>query len=280
MIISRTPLRISFLGGGTDYPQWYEEHEGAVLATTIDKYCYVMLHDGKSWKTFDLPTESGLGSSSAYTVGLLRACTDFDKLTIAKLATTWEQDKMGGNVGAQDQYLCSLGGVHLLRFSKHGVRDTPLQADFLQDYLMMFDTHQYRRASMLVSYQMADMKKHKKLYLRMTDMVDDGLTIIGTADWADFGMLLDESWRLKKQLSKYITTPTIDGIYESAMKAGAAGGKLLGGGGGGFILFVVEPDKQDAVKNALNELTYTPFNFETEGTKVIYRDNSKSQSGG
>lgn len=273
MIISRTPLRISFFGGGTDYSQWYAEHEGAVLATTIDKYCYVMLHDGKSWKTFDLPTESGLGSSSAYTIGLLRACTDFDKLTIAKLATTWEQDKMGGNVGAQDQYLCALGGFQVLMFSKHGVRNAVVQnVDFLQDYLMLFDTHQYRRASMLVSYQMADMKKHKKLYMRMTEIVDDGLSIIKRADWSDFGLLLDESWQLKKQLSKYITTPKIDGIYDMAIKSGATGGKLLGGGGGGFILFVVEPDKQEEVKGALNGLTYVPFKFESEGTKVIYND--------
>jgi len=274
MIISRTPLRISFLGGGSDYFQWYNEHEGAVLAVTIDKYCYVMLHDGKSWKTFDLPTESGLGSSSAYTVGLLRACTDFDKLTIARLSTTWEQDKMGGNVGAQDQYLCALGGFHLLRFNRHCIRDTVIQGEKLQDYLMLFDTHQYRRASMLISYQIADMKKHKKLYVRMVDMVDDGLQIIGKGNWTDFGLLLGESWQLKKQLSKYITTPTIDSIYDSAINAGAIGGKLCGGGGGGFILFVVEPEKQKTVKKTLGELTYTPFKFESEGTKIIY-DNSK-----
>ncbi len=273
MIISRTPLRISFLGGGTDYSQWYDEHEGAVLATTIDKYCYVTLHNGKSWKTFDLPTESGLGSSSAYTVGLLRACTDFDKLTIASLATTWEQDKMGGNVGAQDQYLCALGGFHLLRFSKHGVRDRVLVPDkSFQKYLMLFDTHQYRKASMLVSHQMAEMKKHTKLYLELLNMVDEGVGYIKNANWLTFGKLLGNLWDLKKKLSKYITTPTIDGIYESAMKAGAIGGKLLGGGGGGFILFLVEPDRQEAVRKALDELTYTPFKFENEGTKIIFKD--------
>ena len=275
MKISRTPLRISFFGGGTDYPQWFNEHGGAVLGTTIDKYCYVVLHDGSSHHFFDLPTESGLGSSSAYTVGLLRACTDFDKLTIAKLATVWEQDKMGGNVGTQDQYLCSLGGFHLLRFSKHGVRDTVVnEAEPLQDYLMLFNTHQYRRASMLVSYQLAEMKKHKKLYERMTDMVNDGLNIIKGNRWSDFGSLLDESWQLKKQLSKYITTPMIDAIYDSAMKAGATGGKVLGGCGGGFILFLVEPEKQELLKQSLNELTCVPVKFESEGTEVIYDNNN------
>ena len=276
MIISRTPLRVSFLGGGTDYAQYYMEHEGAVLATTINKYCYVMLHDGLSHHFFDLPTESGLGSSSAYTVGLLRACTDFDKFTIAKLATTWEQDKMGGNVGAQDQYICSLGGLRLLRFNKHGVRNKVVPVDnSLQDYLMLFDTHQYRRGSMLISHQMDDMKKHQELYMRMVGMVDDGLRIIKSANWIEFGSLMDEAWQIKKQLSEYITTPTIDNIYETAVKAGAVGGKLCGGGGGGFILFVVEPEKQESVKKALSELTYAPFEFEEEGTQVIY-DNSKS----
>ena len=273
MIISRTPLRISFLGGGTDYAQYYEEHGGAVLATTINKYCYVMLHDGKSWKTFDLPTESGLGSSSAYTVGLLRACTTFDKLTIARLATTWEQDKMAGNVGAQDQYLCALGGFHLLRFSRHDIRDTVVDgASWLQDYLMLFNTHQYRRASMLISYQLADMKRHKKLYMRMTEMVDDGLKLIEEVDWRGFGSLFDEAWQIKKQLSKFITTPVVDSIYDKGMKAGATGGKLLGGGGGGFILFVVEPARQEQVKQALNDLTYVEFKFETEGSIIIYKD--------
>lgn len=271
MIISRTPLRISFFGGGSDYKQWYEEHGGAVLGTTIDKYCYVTLHNGKSWKTFDLPTESGLGSSSAYTVGLLRACTNFDKITIASLATTWEQDKMGGNVGSQDQYLCALGGFHFLRFSKHGVRDKVIQADGLQDYLMLFDTHQYRRGSSLISYQMEDMMKHKKLYLRMTDMADESLSIIKQSDWLAFGKLLDEAWTVKRQLSKYVSTATIDSIYDDAIKAGAMGGKLLGAGGGGFIVFFAEPSKHDSIKMALSELTYVDFKFEAEGSIVIYK---------
>ena len=276
MKISRTPVRVSFLGGGSDYPRWYMENDGAVLATTIDKFVYVSVHDGKIADFFDLPTESGLGSSSARTVGLLRVCSDFDHETIARIATTLEIEKMGGNVGAQDQYLCALGGFHLLRFSKHGVRDTVVEPDdTLQDYLMLFDTHQYRRASMLVSHQLDDMKKHKKLYLEMVKMVDEGLDYIQKKQWLTFGKLLDESWQLKKKLSKYITTPTIDGIYESAMKAGAIGGKLLGGGGGGFILFLVELEKQEAVKQALSQLTYVDFRFENEGTQVIY-DNSKS----
>ena len=272
MIISRTPLRISLLGGGTDYPQWYSEYRGAILGATIDKYCYVIIHDGKSWHSFDLPSESGLGSSSAYTVGLLRACTSWDNLAIARLATTWEQDKMGGNVGAQDQFLCALGGGHRLLFSRHEIRDYPIDLSPLEPYLMLFNTHQYRRASMLISYQIAEMNRHKKLYTRLAGMVDDGLRALQSGNLLGFGSLLDEAWQIKKQLSKKITTPAIDDIYTIAGKAGAIGGKLLGGGGGGFIVFLVEVDKQDSVKKALSDLTYVPFKFETRGRIIIYRD--------
>ncbi len=234
-----------------------------------------MLHDGKSWNTFDLPTKAGLASSSAYTVGLLRVCTELDKQTIAKLATTWEQDKMNGNVGSQDQYLCSVGGCHVLRFNEHGIRDTEIEPKLLtglQDNLMLFDTHQYRRASDVVANQLEHMKEHENIYLRMAEMADEGLHCIKCSNWTRFGRLFDEAWTLKRQLSDHISTPSIDMIYQNALSAGAIGGKLLGGGGGGFILFFVEPEKQGRVKEALSELTYVPFKFEYEGTQVVHRE--------
>lgn len=275
MLISRTPLRISFFGGGTDYPDWYNKHGGTILGTSIDKYCYVMLHDGDSWKTFDLPTKSGLGSSSAYTVGLLRATTDLDKRVIAKLATVWERDKLTGNIGSQDQYLCALGGFHLLRFDEHGIRDKLLSPDSvrpLQEYLMLFDTHQYRLSGSVVASQLENIKDNEAILSTIQQIAEDSFQCIQKSDWLKFGELLDESWSLKKQLSKEISTKRIDSIYDSAIKAGAIGGKLLGAGGGGFMVFFVEKDKQDMVKEALSELTYIPFKFEEEGTKVIYHD--------
>ncbi len=275
MIISRTPLRISFFGGGTDYPQWFNEYGGTALGTSIDKYCYVMMHDGRSWKTFDLPTKSGLGSSSAYTVGLLRVCTESDRQTIAKLATTWEQDKTGGKVGSQDQYLCAVGGFHLLKFSEHGIKDTIVNSEIvspLQDYLMLFDTGQYRLAGDVVAEQLERMKKNRKLLMRIMEMPNEGIRCINLSDWIAFGTLLNEAWLIKRQLSKHISTDMIDDIHKSAMRAGAMGGKLLGAGGGGFILFCVEPEKQASVRFALRELTYVPFKFETKGTEVIYHD--------
>ncbi len=275
MIISRTPFRISFLGGGTDYPQWYNKHGGAVLATSINKYCYVMLHNGNVSSTLDIPTKSGMATSSAYTVGLLRACTEADKQTISKLATVWEQDKMNSNVGSQDQYICSMGGFRLLRFDESGIRDTvlaPATVTPLQEYLMLFDTHQYRRAGDIVEHQLAGMGKHTQILLTLMNMVDEGLGCIKSAEWTLFGKLLHEAWMLKRQLSDYVSTLKIDSIYETALKAGAIGGKLLGAGGGGFILFLVEPEKQNYVKEKLYDLTHVPFKFDTEGTKIIYKD--------
>ncbi len=275
MIISRTPFRISFLGGGTDYPQWFNEHGGAVLATSINQYCYVMLHNGIVNHTLDIPTKSGMATSSAYTVGLLRACTDHDQKTIAKLATVWEQDKMNAKVGSQDQYICAVGGFHLLRFDESGIRDTVIKPEIinpLEKYLMLFDTHQYRRAGDIVEHQLEEMGKHTKLLQSMMEMVDKGLEFVQKSDWLSFGKLLHESWLLKRQLSSYVSTSKIDSIYETALKSGAVGGKLLGAGGGGFMLFLVEPDKQEKVKNVLSDLSYIPFKFEIEGAKIIYKD--------
>lgn len=279
MIITRTPFRISFLGGGTDYPEWFEEHGGAVLATTIDKYCYVMLHNGEVYHTFDLPTKSGLGTSSAYTVGLLRACTDLDNEMIAKLAIGWERDKLSGNVGYQDQYLCSLGGFHLLHFYTGGIVDSPVSGvDELNDYLMLFDTHQYRIGGEIISYQLKRIRQNRKALFRMMGMAKEGMGLLSLKDYMGFGKLLDQAWQLKKSLDKHISTPVIDSIYTEALKAGAIGGKLLGAGGGGFLLLFVLPENQLAVRKVLNELTYTPFKFESEGSKVIYDEGTDRNS--
>ncbi len=275
MIITRTPFRISFCGGGSDYPEWFEEHGGAVLATTIDKYCYVILHDGKVYHTFDLPTRSGLGTSSAYTVGLLRACTDFDSTTIAQLATEWERDKLGGNVGCQDQYMCAVGGFHMLHFYDAGIVDIPVRETELSDYLMLFDTHLRRLGGDIISYQLRRVKQNKKALFRITAMAKEGMELLSKKDYTRFGELLNESWSLKKSLDKHISTHFIDEIYSEALRAGAIGGKLLGAGGGGFILLFVPLEKQVAVKEQLRDLIYVPFKFESEGSKIIYDERKR-----
>jgi D-glycero-alpha-D-manno-heptose-7-phosphate kinase len=272
LIISKTPLRASLLGGGLDYKEWFLEHGGAVISTAINHYCYVILHEGKVHVFWDLPTKAGLATSSAFTVGLLRVCTELDQKTIAQLATVWESDKLNGNIGYQDQYICSLGGFRLLRFSEAGIRDTRLNVDWLEPYLMLFNTHQYRKAGEIVVNQLKEINKHTKVYERMQEVVEEGLLALNLRDFNLFGKLLDESWQLKRQLSEFISTPKIDDIYTRALSKGAIGGKLLGAGGGGFMLFLAEPDKQEAIKNELTECEYVPFKFEPEGTRIVYKE--------
>ena len=275
MKISRSPHRVSLLGGGTDYESWFLTHGGAILGGSINHYVYVCMHDGKITHFSDLPTKSGLASSSAYTVGLLRACSDASRMEIARMAITLEVEKTGGNVGWQDQVLCSLGGFHHLKFSEQGIRDIPVSQEVvrpLEDYLMLFDTHQYRVNGNIIPAQLKEMEQHAELYERMAEMPQEGVILLEAQDYCGFGELLHEAWETKRQLSKTISTQMIDDIYAGARHAGAIGGKLLGGGGGGFIIFLVEPEKQEAVKKILGDLTHVPFHFENEGSKVIYSD--------
>ena len=279
MIISRTSTRISFLGGGLDYPEWFLEHGGAVISTTINKYVWIMLNDGHITSSFDVPARSGLATSSAHTVGLLKILAelksrDSDPDAIAQIATFVERDKLNNNVGVQDQYICSKGGFRLLRFSEVGIRDICFDnIDWLNSYLMLFHTHQYRkRAGDVVSAQLAEMADHTEAYFKLMELVEEGLRAIEAKDWESFGLILHESWLLKRTLSGVITTGAIDDIYNTGLKAGAIGGKLLGSGGGGAMLFLAPPDKQENIKQVLPRCEYIPFKFEKEGAKIVYRD--------
>lgn len=273
MIITRTPMRISLLGGGTDYPEYFMKHSGAVLATAIDRYCYIGLRGGKIWSAFDLPSSSGMGSSSAFTVGLLKTVSKADNQTIAQLATIIERDKLENRIGYQDQYICAMGGFRVIRFFPTGITDRMiLDIDWLSDYLMLFDTCRYRRAGDIVASQLDRVEQNEDALKKLFEMVYIGEQMLIEKDYNNFGILLGEAWQLKKSLSSSVSNSEIDEIYDKAIKAGAIGGKLLGAGGGGFILFVVEPDKQESVRRALR-LYHVPFKFDYNGSQVIY-DNS------
>ena len=324
MIISRTPFRISFFGGGTDYPVWFEEYGGTVLGVTIDKYCYITCrylpeffehkyrivysqienardideinhpavketlkfmnikegveihHDG------DLPARTGLGSSSAFTVGLVHALHGLkgimpSKMELAKDAIFIEQELIKESVGCQDQVLVSFGGLKQVDFN-HGkainirpIMIPPERYQSLQDYLMLFFTGFSRIASTVASEQIKETPNRVKELTQMQLMVGDAIKILKeSSDLLDFGRLLSESWQLKRSLTDKITTPQIDEIYETALKAGAVGGKLLGAGGGGFILFFVAPDLRAQVKESLPKLLHVPFRFESSGSQIIF----------
>jgi len=264
---------VSFFGGGTDYPEWFMKYGGAVLATTINKYCYVIMHKDKAWHCMDLPEGAGLGSSSAYTVGWLRAATNHTVERIAELAVSWEREKLNENVGYQDQWLCSLGGFRWMEFSAAGVRSELIEPPInLISQLMLFDTGLYRSAGGIVAEQLARIKEHENILTEMMDIAEFIKCKLGDGSIDGFGEALGESWKLKKQLSNRISNPVIDDIYDRAIEAGATGGKLLGAGGGGFMLFFVKLARQENVRQALGELRYVPFRFEEPGTTIIYQD--------
>jgi D-glycero-alpha-D-manno-heptose-7-phosphate kinase len=324
MIISRTPFRISFFGGGTDYPAWFSRHGGAVIGTTIDKYCYLSvrrlppffahkhrivwseielvndigeirhpavnailremdIEDGMEIAyNADLPARSGLGSSSAFIVGLLNALYALNGRRIAKHelgaeAVRIEQEVMKEAVGNQDQIWAAHGGLNRIDFHPDGSYDVaPLIVDNaargrLQDSLMLFFTGFSRDAFALAQRQIDNMEaKHDELG-RMAALVDDAADLMcrGENGIADFGGLMHESWMMKRSLADGVTTPDIDAIYDKGRAAGAYGGKLLGAGGGGFMLFVVPSDARARLSAALSDLIQVSFAFETGGSRIV-----------
>ena len=324
MIISRTPFRVSFFGGGTDYSDWYREHGGSVLATTIDKYCYISVrelppffdhkfrvvysivenvkevaeinhpavravlqrinadrgleihHDG------DLPARSGLGSSSAFTVGLLNAMhalsgKQTSKDALAAEAIYVEQALLKEPVGLQDQISAAFGGFNHIVFNQNGsyeIRPVILPKDrleALQDHLLLFFTGISRLSTEVAQTVISNLRTKAADLLAMQQMVDQAMAVLSstTTDINEFGKLLHESWLLKRQLSDRVSNPTIDNLYDQAMAAGASGGKLLGAGGGGFMLLFVRPDRREQVRCALRDLVAVPFRFETSGCRIV-----------
>ena len=326
VIISRTPFRISFFGGGTDYPAWYRAHGGSVLGTTIDKYCYLTCrylppffehrirlvysaiencqtvddiahpavrealrfmqidqgieihHDG------DLPARSGMGSSSAFTVGLLHALHALkgympSKRQLAREAIHIERERLRETVGSQDQVLVAHGGFNQITFLADGefaVRPITVSADRqadLQRHLMLFYSGVQRTASEIAATYVADVEASRRQLRIMKDLVEEGISVLnGRQDIVEFGELLDEAWQAKRQLGPSVSSPEVDAIYDAARKAGAIGGKLVGAGGGGFLLLFVPPPFQSRVREALRHLIWVPFRFETTGSQIIVYD--------
>jgi D-glycero-alpha-D-manno-heptose-7-phosphate kinase len=329
MIISRTPFRISFFGGGTDYPVWYQDNGGAVLNTTINKYCYIScrclppffqhkyliryrlreevselddiqhpsvreclkflnIHQGiEMVHTSDLPARSGIGSSSAFTVGFLNALYALSgkmagKRRLASEAIWIEQQRIGENVGSQDQVAAAFGGVNKIEFNGtdsfvlQPVTVSPDRTTELQNHLMLFFTGFSRTASEIASEQIrnTDTKTHELKAMRQ--MVDEATAILNSdRTIEDFGRLMHESWQLKRTLSSKITTSAIDQMYLTALEAGAIGGKLCGAGGGGFLLLFVPPRKRRLVQRALHDLLYVPFEFDNLGSQITYYSNEE-----
>ena len=322
MIITQTPFRMSFFGGGTDFPGFYKEHGGAVISTTFDKYCYVNvrhlprffdystelsyartervtdvediehpaireamkyldMHEIRLTYEADLPARSGLGTSSSFAVGMLNAFYALkgkyaDKRKLADDAVYLERTLCKESGGIQDQIAASFGGFNRINFDADGYSVNPViispeRKAALNRNLMLFFTGFSRFSSDIQVSAEQNLKSKQGRLLEMKALVDDAERILTSKTSLDeFGRLLDYTWKLKRGFSDQVTTDSIDAVYEKSIRAGAVGGKLLGAGGGGFLLFYVIPERQEAIRAALQDLLYVPFEFETAGTRVIH----------
>lgn len=323
MIITKTPYRMSFFGGGTDIESFFNEHGGAVISTTFDKYCYVNvrhlprffdwnteltyskiekvsntdeishpairnamkmldIHEIRLTYEADLPARSGLGTSSSFAVGMLNAFYALkgkyaDKKKLADEAIFLERVLCNEAGGWQDQIAASYGGFNRINFGPDGYEVFPIiispeRKKQLNENLLMFFTGFTRFSAAVQQANNLGAKDKTSQLKEMLALVDDAEKVLTDryTDLDDFGRLLDYTWKLKRQTGPAVSTESIDMLYAKGMSAGALGGKLLGAGGGGFLVFYVQPDKQNAVKDALKDLMHIPFKFETGGTRVIH----------
>ncbi len=321
MIVTQTPLRISFLGGGTDFREFYRQEEGWALTSAIDKYIYVIIKErfdakirvgytrtemvddidelqhelvreclrktgilrGVEISTMaDIPSEgSGLGSSSTVTVGLLNAMyhylgTPVDHERLAAEACEIELDVLGKPIGVQDQYIAAYGGQRFLHFCTNDqVKVQSLNFDEnvmrkLNQNLLLFYTNIARKAESVLAEQVQNIDNRLPVLREMKQLALQAKASLCAHSLDDFGLLLDQSWQLKKQLASKISNNVIDDMYNAARKAGALGGKITGAGGGGFLLLYCPAAKQDDVRSALANLTELSFNLERDGSKVIF----------
>jgi D-glycero-alpha-D-manno-heptose-7-phosphate kinase len=323
MIVSKTPLRMSFVGGGSDLPAFYREETGAVLSTSIDKYMYFALNkkfDGRLRISYtrtedvetpqqvqhplvrealsvtgieggieiasmaDIPSKgSGLGSSSAYTVGLLNALFAYknqyaSKETLARLACEIEIERCGEPIGKQDQYAAAYGGLNLIRFhpdesvSVDPVVCQPQILAELEASILLFFSGRTRSASAVLANQSQGLRTadRRKLMRRMVELAFDLKQELESGRLSNFGDILDENWRLKTQVSPGVSDPQIDGWYATGRESGALGGKLLGAGNGGFLMFFAPPERHVQITKALSDLTRVKFGFDRTGAQIVF----------
>jgi D-glycero-alpha-D-manno-heptose-7-phosphate kinase len=321
MVGTRTPFRMSFVGGGSDLKEFYTQSPGCVISATINKYMYIFVHkyfdnriQVKYSKTelverianikhpivrevltkfnlqgidinsiADIPSGTGLGSSSSYTVGLFNALynyigKNYSKEQLAKDACELEIDILKEPIGKQDQYAAAYGGLNLIRFLPNGgVKIEPIKMENkaykqLENNLLLFFTGTTRNASDVLIDQRNNLLSEESKFdtlIQMTNLVEKAKTALIQSNLDNFGKILDENWQLKKSLSKKISNNDIENIYSLAKNNGALGGKILGAGGGGFALFYCEQNKQERLRNALNKLKEVNFMFEKLGTKTL-----------
>lgn len=323
MIISKTPLRISFVGGGSDLPSYYLNRGGAVVSTTINKYIYVTVNkkfDNQIRASYsitefakhpdkirnelireslkltgiysgieitsiaDIPSKTGLGSSSSYTVGLLNALNAYRGVytspkELADSACEVEINLCGHPIGKQDQYAAAYGGLNLIEFNTDGTINVspiiikPSSLHRLENNLLLMYTGLTRSTSTILKEQNKNNKTNQKSVSSLKEMVNlarELRTALSRHNLKKFGEILDANWELKKKLSSRISNPKIDRWYQTAKKNGAIGGKLLGAGGGGFLLFYAPVNKHNKIIKSLPKLQPIEFEFDSTGSSIIH----------
>lgn len=324
MIISRTPLRMSFVGGGSDMPNFYREHGGAVLSTAIDKYIYVTINKKfdnelrlsysktenvkSTWEiehqlvraclsryginggleittVADIPSKgTGLGSSSSFTVSFLHCLHAYFGRHVSNEMLGAEASDIEINVccepiGKQDQYAAAYGGFNFYEFNPDdSVKVSPLISNpktlnTIKNNLLMFYTGITRSASNLLKKQNEQIASSKIKQDTLKHMVSLAYTLrneLQNNNTDAFGEILHENWLLKKSLITEISNDNINYWYQSAINAGAIGGKILGAGAGGFLIFYAPKEKHDGIIHQLKDLKHIDFNFEKNGSQIIF----------
>ena len=331
MILTRTPFRVSFAGGGSDLPEFYRRSTGAVLSCTIDKAMYIAVHPyfhdkirikysrtedvasaaevehplvreclnlvgierGMEIASFaDVPAGTGMGSSSAFTVGLLHALwaksgRNPSAQELAAAACKIEIERAKEPIGKQDQYAAAYGWLNFIRFNKdetvtvHAVKCLAKTRQELSQRLMLFYIGLERPAASILSEQgrnMADKDKFRCVE-RMVELAVELRQSLERDSLDSFGDVLDQGWKLKRGLASGITNDVVERNYQLAREAGAAGGKLLGAGSGGFLLLSCALEKQEQVREALASLREMPVSLTEMGSEVVHNDGMNGRTG-
>ena len=320
LIITKTPMRISFVGGGTDIPAYYKKFEGAVLNASINKYVYIIInkyHDEKkcllkyaktelvknineiqhpliknslkiqnSWgldinSISDIPSGTGLGSSSSFTVGLLHALQiinsqKISKVELAELASKVEILLSKSPIGKQDQYAASFGGFNKFTFKKNGnvIVDSisnKINHEFFKKHLLIINTGIEKDNFKVLSEQKKNIRKggnYIKNLEYMKNSVDDFIKFLKMNDFKTCGEIIHQNWIKKKELSKNINNNYFDTIYNEALSCGAYGGKILGAGGRGFMLIICPINIKKVIRKKLNNIKILDFEFDFSGTSL------------